>query len=741
MLKNAALLLGAAAIGVAGTILVTSLFGDEAEAAEVSTAAGIVFRDTNGNGQRDDGEPGIPGVTVIASAPVGAVGTVTSPDGTYSFEMNTSSFSISADTSTLPDGWWDLTTSRESYTLNVPPDFFAPNINFGYREVQPASAQGIVFEDGDGDGVYDDGEPGLPGVTILVTTDDDAATVTTVTTDGDGRWIYESGTIDHRVTVDPGSLPWPAELTTGRESYNLNVPPDFFAPNINFGYQEVPPANAYGVVFEDANGNGERDDGEPGIPDVILVAIHDETGAPITTTTDANGEWSLQATPIDHRVTVDPGSLPWPAELTTGRESYNLNVPPDFFAPNIDFGYREVEPAAAAGTVFEDTDGNGQQDDGEPGLPGVVLWIADRDTGDLTTVTTDGDGRWRFEAPVFVYRISVDPASLPWPAESTTGRESYTLNVPPGFIAPNLDFGYREVPPAGAQGRVFEDLNGDGEQADGEPGLPGVTVVLTSANSVVEVVTGEDGAWEHRAGSIDAIVHVDRTTLPDRLTGIPALTTGSGTYAVAVSDDTEDGLDFGYRWVDFAGAGPGSPPTTTTVPPTTTTPSTTTTTMPTTTAGPVTGTACLPGEWLLDSPAFVDSIQSAVGAQGVPGDLDYESGGYTMVIGEDWSYTATRDRWTLRASTSEGSLYVVLDGVQQGAVNAEDGGGIEVREESDSVTVSLEIEAGGVRQPLPGGQQSFEGDAFAGSGTFECSGDRLIVTTSDGFVSEWSRIG
>ena len=238
-------------------------------------------------------------------------------------------------------------------------------------------------------------------------------------------------------------------MTTGREEYNLNVPPDFFAVNINFGYQQVEPAAALGTVFQDTNGNGRKDEGESGLAGVVLEFTHDETRALSTVTTEADGRYRFQAgSVINHRVQVDESTLPFTGQLTTGREEYNLNIPPNYFAPNINFGYQEVQPSAATGIVFEDRNQNGNQDEGESGIPDVTLEITLRESGRTILIQTNGAGIFRFESALRRFDIQVDTDTLPY-AEPvlTTSREVYSLNIPNGFYAPNINFGYRPARP------------------------------------------------------------------------------------------------------------------------------------------------------------------------------------------------------------------------------------------------------------------------------------------------------
>jgi hypothetical protein len=94
-----------------------------------------------------------------------------------------------------------------------------------------------------------------------------------------------------------------------------------------------------------------------------------------------------------------------------------------------------ADTRSVAGVVFEDANGNGRRDAGEPGLPGVVV------SDQHAVVTTDKDGRYALplesgqEATVFV--------SLPdgWNA---SGRFWRTIGTGPA--APRADFGLVRLP-------------------------------------------------------------------------------------------------------------------------------------------------------------------------------------------------------------------------------------------------------------------------------------------------------
>ncbi len=110
-----------------------------------------------------------------------------------------------------------------------------------------------------------------------------------------------------------------------------------------------------------------------------------------------------------------------------------LDVPTPTLAPGT---------GAVVGTSWQDLDGNGSTDPGEPPLPGMVLTITSQDQAVRLTTTSDADGSYRFDAlaPAF-YTLAVTPPS----GYEMTIPSTLTLFVGSGTIL-MLNFGARLVP-------------------------------------------------------------------------------------------------------------------------------------------------------------------------------------------------------------------------------------------------------------------------------------------------------
>src|SRR5690606_18897785 len=224
---------------------------------------GVVFDDLNGNGVKDVGESGIAGVTVSRSS---GPDTTTAGDGTYRFgDVPVGSYTVSIG---VPAGY--VASGSTSRTVSVASGG-AAKANFALQA--QGVIQGVVYEDLNGNKEQDLGEPGVAGVTI------NRADGPNTTTGDDGSYRFSS--------VSPGSytllVSVPAgHVAVGQTSSTVNVASGSSA-RANFILQTQ--GVIQGVVFDDLNGNGAQDSGEPG---VAGVAITRDDGPDTTTGVDGS---------------------------------------------------------------------------------------------------------------------------------------------------------------------------------------------------------------------------------------------------------------------------------------------------------------------------------------------------------------------------------------------------------------------------------------------------------------------
>ena len=223
--------------------------------------AGTVFNDANGNGQQDDDESEIAGVTVTLD---GTTTAVTGAHGQYQFLITKVGTHTVVETD--PFGFISTTSNKISMYVVLGQYYIA---NFGDAAELPdrATIYGTVFNDTNGNGLQDDEEVGVPWVTVALDGNPQI-------TNGLGEYTFQVFTAGSHTIVETDP---PGYRSTTPNAVNINVELDN-SYLVNFGDTDnlTDRANIYGTVFNDDNGNGLQDPGETGIPGVS-VTLDDNT--------------------------------------------------------------------------------------------------------------------------------------------------------------------------------------------------------------------------------------------------------------------------------------------------------------------------------------------------------------------------------------------------------------------------------------------------------------------------------
>ncbi len=390
-----------------------------------------------------------------------------------------------------------------------------------------------VWQDTDRDGVQDGGEPGLPGVTVNLY--QGATLVRTIVTEPGTTGYYLFGNLaagSYTVRVDETTVPANYALTSGNMPLNVSLSNGQDFTTADFGYYFTGDGVIGDRVFYDVDGSGLPDGGvEPGLNGVVVNLYQGAcpgAGAPLRTqTTAGNGSYLFQFLAAgNYCVNVDESTLPAGVNLTTANEPQPVTLATNNSSYlTADFGYRVeepdrtcdlasvtdardsrgVKPAAvyddacakiqAAGSigdyVWNDINGNGQQDDGaNRGFNGVTVRLYQDDgdhvfepgTGDTLKASQDtaGDGAYSFEdlAPAG-YWVDVDEGDLPgynFIPGPDSGPEPHYVNLGPNQAYQDADFGYAGR--GNISGTVFFDWDEDGQQGLGEDGIPNTQVCL-----------------------------------------------------------------------------------------------------------------------------------------------------------------------------------------------------------------------------------------------------------------------
>lgn len=202
------------------------------------------------------------------------------------------------------------------------------------------------------------------------------------------------------------------------------------------------------------------------------------------------------------------------------------------------------------GTIYRDSDASYSKGDDEQRFKGVTVALLNEDgtpvldaNGDPMTVMTDENGAYQFVglAPGAYRVVIVDPDKgdlaglLPTQAYTGRGATQAAVTISDASVQ-GVDFGL--VAPASIGDRVWDDKNANGSD-EGEPGIGGVTVILTDANGTEVARTTTDANGNYRFTGLIPGTYTVTIEVPD---GYTAATT-SATVTVGEGEENLD-VDF-----------------------------------------------------------------------------------------------------------------------------------------------------------------------------------------------------
>jgi hypothetical protein len=435
---------------------------------------------------------------------------------------------------------------------------------------------GVVFDDVNGNGVEDGGEPGLFNWRVFVDYDNDGVldgNEPNAFTDSLGGYVINNvpaGTQTIALQVEPlYNQTAPAPVPPG--TYSITVPPGSTVPNIDFGAQ-FQGGYVNGTKFMDLNGDTNQDlPAEVGVAnwqiyvDINLNGVYDPFVDELATT-DANGDYTFTLTTGTYEIREVPQANWTQTAPVGGVHTINITAAGQVFN-GIDFG-NDPDPFTISGIKWEDEFPDGiQSGPEEPGMADVRIYIDVNNDGIYTAGTdisdvTAADGTYSISSGdligpgTWVVREEDRRTGDAVPTFDQTfpgGDGSHTLTLGAGAARTGVNFGNRfkratvtgfvwhdannnqmHDPPVeqGIPGIfIYADLNGDGFRSVGEPGG------VTGSDGTYRIENLRPGTYEIRQGSGTATSQ----TFPTPPGGHP-VTLEPG--------ETRTGLDFGNLYVD-----------------------------------------------------------------------------------------------------------------------------------------------------------------------------------------------
>jgi uncharacterized repeat protein (TIGR01451 family) len=373
-----------------GYVVLPSNCSETCDARPPGSIAGAKWLDQNGNGVREALEPPVPTWRIhlfAAGSQTELAQTFTHVDGTYSFPN-------------LADGMYEICESQNpnwtqtfptaagfncqartggfGYGITIVGGQILSGNDFGNQYTAPTVGlkQGVKWNDLNANNFRDAGEPGIAGTQIHLFKPFDPAFHLQVETDATGNYGFTAlapGLYTVCETVPAGFIQTSPDFLVraaplGEQVVDCSGFPGVsgagyrflisegseIASENDFGNQLIPPTGEIaGVKFDDVNGNGVRDPGEPGLPGwQINVYLPGSTAALATLTTDVDGTYvfeNLPAGTYDVCETMMPGwaqTFPGSARTfagldcaaRTGGTGYSVTLAAGQLEFGVDFG-------------------------------------------------------------------------------------------------------------------------------------------------------------------------------------------------------------------------------------------------------------------------------------------------------------------------------------------------------------------------------------------------------------------
>ncbi len=305
----------------------------------------------------------------------------------------------------------------------------------------------FLWEDLDGNGVQDNPEPGIGGITVNLLNREDSLISTTVSTPSGIAYFFDVTASRVKIEV---IRPFDNGITFRRQGLDNTTDSDVkrrtgkskaFAIQAGQIVEDVDaglwlPGSAEAFVWDDINGNGIQDNGEPGIPNIEVKLMDLDSLVISQSVTDASGLVILNGVPADRRVRLTL-NRPTDHAFTLRNEGLDDTIDNDFGRKGRSVAFkatqsRQVHTAVDAGLwspgtvevfVWDDLNSNGLQDAGESGVSNVSVSLLTRKNVELTQATTNING---------VATLNDAPADIALKIE---------VNAPTGYAFTMLDTG------------------------------------------------------------------------------------------------------------------------------------------------------------------------------------------------------------------------------------------------------------------------------------------------------------
>ncbi|MBX9583903.1 MAG: carboxypeptidase regulatory-like domain-containing protein [Gemmataceae bacterium] len=439
-----------------------------------------------------------------------------------------------------------------------------------WGEAAPADGPGSirigdrVWDDLNANGSQDLGsEPGRSGVRVRLFRNSDNLLVDTRYTGADGGFQFVAPSAAYYLVVD---APFGSQFTDPNDVADDTADSDVDAAGrspvisvpsvpgvdltVDAGLVPVTATASVGNrVWRDTVPNGLQDAGELGVAGVVVRLYTSADQFVAETVTDANGVYTFSGLPAgQYFVIFSPDSFSTFAARDAGSDTVDSDADASgrtaLFTlvagqvrTDVDAGLQQPTAGGVGDLAWDDSDRDGIQDAGEPGLGGVAVDLYTSAGVLVEQAVTDPAGYYQFwNVPAGNYYLAFTPPdgyalglkdrgaddAKDSDADPATGRTA-VFAVAGGATRADLDAGLTSGASAGASvgDVVWNDSDRDGVRDAGETGLAGVTVRLLDSGGAAIRTTYTSGTGLYLFAGLGAGTYRVEFVLPSGYTFSP----------------------------------------------------------------------------------------------------------------------------------------------------------------------------------------------------------------------------
>lgn len=401
------------------------------------------------------------------------------------------------------------------------------------RTLLAGDVAGNILDDLSNDGIKDNGEDGLAGLTVFVDVNRDGRlgeSEPRAYTNKDGDYLIKgisSGSYSVRHFSAPGWGP-----STGTSSAKDVTVLDGKEVRANFFDYKPQEGSIFGLVWQDINGDGIRDKDpdsgayiDPGLVNwtVFIDANNNREldADEVSVLTDSQGQYRFDGLAAERGQTIDYEVTMVLLDGWDVAKGYDIRqtvgVRDGVVASANDFANISSLDGAITGILWNDLDADGSRDVDEEGIftePGLENWTVYIDLNNSGTFDTEEPssltdifGSYAFTGLATGDYEVVEVLPADWNV-SPTFDVRQTVAVTGGLLSKAEDFANFSFLDGSLLGLMWNDIAANGTRDSGDPGLAGWTVYLdlnaNGAKDVAEPSTVTDATGAYRFDHLPA---------------------------------------------------------------------------------------------------------------------------------------------------------------------------------------------------------------------------------------------